>query len=250
MSKKRIAINILAPIAVFALLLLVWAYVAYSVDSVYIMPTISSTLDEFKLILESDSFYKSVWGTTRRSLIAFGASTLLAFACMLLCECNLFIKRMVQVIVAILRSIPTMSIIIILIIWTSSEMTPIIVTMLIIFPVIFSAMTAGRENIDKSLQENTSLYKITRAEKIVKVYIPLSAPVTLEGMANAISLGVKVTIASELLAQTKDALGRLMQISRLNFAVAQLFAYTLVAIVVSLILEYAVRLVKKLFFTY
>lgn len=250
MNKKRLINNILVPVVAFGIILVAWAVVAYCVGSKYIMPTISSTIEEFVQLLSQDDFYSAIIGTTWRSIVAFILSSVLALLLMLVCEVSAFAKRVVLVIVAVVRSVPTMSVILILIIWTSSDMTPIIVASLIIFPTIFSSMTAAREGIDKSLEENTRLCDISRAEKFIKVYVPLCAPVTLEGMANAISLGVKIVIASELLAQTSDALGRLMQISRVNFAMAQLFAYTLVAIAISILLEYIIRLIKKLLFSY
>jgi len=77
------------------------------------------------------------------------------------------------------------------------------------------------------------------------MYIPSILPAMLAGVKSSVSLNLKVTIASEVIAQTRVSMGRFMQISRVYLDTAELLAWTAAAIILSYLLEWSVELIKK-----
>ena len=75
----------------------------------------------------------------------------------------------------------------------------------------------------------------------------MSAPPFLKVAGGAASLSLKLTVAAEVLAQTADSIGFMMQQTRIVFDIGKLMALTVAVVVAALALEFAVYLVRKLF---
>ncbi len=69
-------------------------------------------------------------------------------------------------------------------------------------------------------------------------------PTTLSAIQSTISLNLKVLIAAEVLAATKDSIGRMMQTAKLYLDTAELIAWTVVAIVLGALLESIIAFIK------
>ena len=65
-------------------------------------------------------------------------------------------------------------------------------------------------------------------------------------ITSALTLNVKLIIAAEALAQTRISMGNAMQISKGNLNIAELLAWTVMAILLSYVLELLIILIKKL----
>ncbi len=250
MKAKKLLNEILYIVIALGIILSVWSLIALSVNSEFIVPSIPQSIDDIAAVFSDDELYVSLGNTMLRSIIGFLFSFTLACICVLISKLGYGAKRVIALLISVLRSIPSMSLILLFIIWSPSNLTPIWVASLVAFPTMFSGLTSASDNIDRNLILATRTFDVALPIKIFKIYIPLMAPISLESMANAISIGTKVVIASEVLAQTSDALGSLMQESRIYFEVGKLMIYTVLAVMISLILEYAIRLIKKIFFTY
>ena len=61
----------------------------------------------------------------------------------------------------------------------------------------------------------------------------------------AASLSLKLTVAAEVLAQTRDSLGLIMQQTRVYFQIGRLLAVTVVVVAAALFLEFSVYLIRK-----
>ncbi len=139
-----------------------------------------------------------------------------------------------------------MAIILVVVLWLGSRTAPVIIAFLITFPLLYANFLAGFDAIDGKLLEMAKIYKVRKRDVIKDLFLPSIAPFAFDGMKSAISLSLKVTIASEVMAQTIDSLGLYMQTARVNLETADLIACTIVAIVLSYALELVVSLIKKL----
>nr|MDE6655769.1 hypothetical protein [Anaeroplasmataceae bacterium] len=90
-----------------------------------------------------------------------------------------------------------------------------------------------------------NVYHVSKKDQIIKLYIPSMKPVILENTATTFSLNIKLVIAAEALAQTRNSIGKLMQFAKVNIEVEKLFALTIVAIILSMLSEAGLHLLKK-----
>ena len=114
---------------------------------------------------------------------------------------------------------------------------PLIVTFMTLFPVQYSAMIAASEAVDPRLVEMAKIYRVPTAKRVLKMYLPCMAPQIVEGVRSTLSLTLKVTIAAEVLAQTRDSIGVGMMQAQSFLQTDRILGWTVIAIVLGALAE-------------
>ncbi|MFA5449328.1 MAG: ABC transporter permease subunit [Clostridia bacterium] len=247
MMKERLKniLNKLYPLLAVALFLVIWLVAAKAINIEMILPTPHETLRRLFILMGGGDFWVAVLGTLRRSLLSFFYSFMLALVLAVISYAVKPVYKLLSPIVTIARAVPTMSIILLAIIWLTSESSPMLIAGLIVFPLLYANFYAALSGMDRELINMSKLYKVPFPVRLFKLYIPSILPAMFAGIKSSISLNLKVTIASEVLAQTRDSMGRFMQISRVYLDTAELLAWTVAAIIFSYLLEISIELIKK-----
>lgn len=242
---KKLLVNLIYPLAVVLLILLIWYLACWWIGVDLILPTPSQALLDLKELIKDSSFWVSLGWTYLRCLEGF----FIAFGIALLCSVMAYafneVEKFLTPFMAIIRSIPTMAILLILIIMIHPSQTPIIVAGIVICPTLYQAFLTGFHQIDKKLIEMANVYHVAKKKQIIQFYIPSMKPVILENSASAFSLNIKLVIAAEALAQTRNSIGKLMQFAKVNLEVERLFALTIVAVILSILSEAFLHLLKR-----
>lgn len=228
-----------------ALFVTAWYVAAQIVDIEIILPSPSACLRQLAALLSTKVFWTAVGGTLGRSTLSFAFSM---GAALILAALSAFLKpvaRLLSPLVIITRAMPTMSVILLSLIWFTSQITPLFISFLIIFPTLFTSFYSSFSNIDLGLTQMAKVYKVGRLQTLTKLYLPSIYPSFFDAVRAAVSLNVKLVIAAEVLAYTKDSMGVMMQFSKAYLETASLFAWTIAAIALSYLLEMLVVLLKK-----
>lgn len=237
--------GIIYPLVAICLLIAVWEIFAAAVNIELIVPDVKTTFLHLFALLGQKTFYKAVGNTLLRSLISFALAAVFAMALSLLSLIDA-IKKLLSPIIKVMRSIPTMSIILLTVIWLKPSTSPILITFLIIFPIMYSGFFSAITGVDKELIEMSKTYKVPIKNRIFQLYLPQIMPSALDNMQSSISFTVKVIISAEVIAQTRNSMGIMMQLARGYLETAELLAWTLAAIALSYLLELVVYGIKKL----
>lgn len=241
--KFNILISALAVIAMW----LIWIIAYYSVKNDYIIPSFSDSFSSiFKDCLCSGLFWRNFSNTFLRTLAAFAVS--FALAAVLAVPGALFPKfnSFVKPFMVFLRTLPTLAVILILLIWTNPRVAPVIVTFLVLFPVIHARLYSAVDGIDGGVRQTVKVYGVKKSVAIFKVYLPLISPSVLSQTGADISLGLKIMISAEVLAGTYRSLGGMMQEARLFLEIPRLAALTLLAVFLGLIIDFGFTLLARL----
>ncbi len=223
----------------------VWWIAAAVYDKELIFPTPFGALEELRTVLTKAWFWRGFALSAVRALFGFVAACLLAVLCAYAGKAVPAVRSVLAPVVGILRSLPTMSVILLLVLWVSDQFSPILVAGLVIFPVLYSGIDAALCAIPRELEETARLYAPSKTYRFRKVYLPLSAPAFLHVAGGAASLTLKLTVAAEVLAQTRNSLGLLMQQTRIYFRIGRLMAITVVVVAASLCIEFFVYLLRR-----
>ncbi len=231
-------------------LLLVWKLLAVFWNQELIMPSPEATLMQLWIVISDINFWPVVGATLGRGLIGFliscGAGLILGFGAGFSPAIYWFLQPWVTVI----RTTPVMSVVILAIIWFQSDIVPIFVTFLMIFPIIYSNVVTGIRNVDQQLLEMANMYRVKNRRIILELYLPAILPYLLAGASNAMGITWKVIIAAEILSQPLLAVGTRLMVAKIDLETAQVFAWTLVTIVISFIFEYLLNAVENKFRTW
>ncbi|MDE6242077.1 MAG: ABC transporter permease subunit [Anaeroplasmataceae bacterium] len=242
---KKLLVNLIYPLAVILLILLIWYVACWWIGVDLILPTPAQSFLNLGELIKDSNFWISLGWTYLRCIEGFLIAFIIALFCSVLAYAYKEIEKFLNPFMAIVRAVPTMAILLILIIMISPSQTPIVIAGIVICPTLYQAFLSGFHQIDKKLIEMANVYHVSKKNQILKLYIPSMKPVILENTATAFSLNIKLVIAAEALAQTRNSIGKLMQFAKVNIEVEKLFALTIVAIVLSMISEAILHLLKK-----
>ena len=241
---KRL-INCIFPILVVAVIFLIWWIAALAIDASLVLPSPSESLRAFFDYFAEASFWRAIGNTMWRSFYSFIVSFALAIVSALLAYRYRYAKKLINPFIAFIRSVPTMSVILILIIWLNPRIAPAVVAIIVIFPTLYSSFAAAVESIDPRLIAMSEVYRVSKKERICKLYLPNMAPGLFEGSASGFSLNIKLVIAAEALAHTTASIGSMMNFSQALLETQELFALTIAAVLLSVLCEWAIRLAAK-----
>ena len=137
------------------------------------------------------------------------------------------------------------SFILLVYLWVTRANIPGVIAGLMVLPVIWGNMTAGLAGVDGQLLEMARAYRFGRGKTLRLIYLPSLWPHFSSGLLTAFGLAWKSGVAAEVLCPPKYAIGSRIQQARTALEIPDLFAWTLVLIVLSLVLECLLRAALK-----
>lgn len=223
-----------ACVAVFCLL---WWIVVSAVKNEYVFPSMSQTLKEMGKLLKDEFFYKSYLASFLRTLRVFFLSFFCAAFFAVISYLYPVFSKILAPVVGILRSLPTMAVLLMILIWTTPADAPVVVGFLALFPILYTGTYAALSTVDKKFVDLCRVYKIPVYKRITKMYLPMSLPYILRECSAGLSFGVKLTVSAEIMASTYISIGSLMNKAGIYYQTAKLFALTVFVIFTGLLLE-------------
>ncbi|WP_300366944.1 ABC transporter permease [Brachyspira sp.] len=238
MKNKKLIYLILGIIIFISL----WYFIALKINSEIVFPNITNIIKKFIEIILEKSFYKDLFSSLIRVLITFILSFLFAFILGILSGIILPIRYTLIPIINFIKTIPTIPLILVAIIWFNNNTVPIFVSMLVIFPIMYDAITNGIVNIDKKLIEMSLSYNVSLKTQILNLYIPYIKPYILTSASQSMGITWKSILAAEILALPTLGIGSKLYESHLYLDSVSLFAYCLIAVIFNGIFELIIRL--------
>ena len=246
LSKRKF--NIIFSLSAFALMWIIWLIAYYSVKNDYVIPSISDTVASFGKCLISGSFWLAFVNTVLRTVLSFAISFLLSVALVAIGVVFKWSYSFIKPFMAVLRTLPTLAVILILLFWTSPAVAPVIVAFLVLFPVIYSQLISAVNGIDEGVIEMAKVYGVSKKERLTKIYLPLISPAVLSQTGANISLGIKIMVSAEVLAGTYKSLGGLMQNARFYVDMPRLAALTIIAVLIGILIDLCFSAIERVTF--
>lgn len=242
----RIASNVVYPLIALGIMLAVWVIAAKVKNNPLVLPMPDVVFERFFTLGSDEGFWLSVGRTLLRTTICFAISFGLAIVFAVFGGLFNPLHKIMSPIVSVLRSAPTVAVILILYVFLSSNAMAITVGFLIAFPIMYSAFYSAIVGVDKDLVEMAKVYKARPIDIARSIYLPSVAPCLFDTSKSTLSLTFKVVVAAEILANVQKSIGGKIQVANASFEIEYLLAYTLVAIVFSFALEGVVAIAKKI----
>lgn len=240
-------LNIIISVSAVATMFIVWLIAYYCVKNDYIIPSVGDTfISMWNDCICAPSFWSAFANTSLRTLLAFVISFVLAAALACVTALSEKAAAFIMPFMVFLRTLPTMAVILVLLLWTNPRVAPIIVTVLVLFPMIHARLYAAISGIDGGIKQFMKVYNVPKKRAVFKVYLPLIAPEVLSQTGADISLGLKIMVSAEVLAGTFRSLGGMMQESRLFVEIPRLAALTVLTVLVGLAVDIAFSQLARL----
>jgi len=226
--------------SIFTLFIL-WQIVYMAINHPLLVPSIGSVFDAFIRILTHLDSIQVIGFTLLRLFLSIALSGILGISIGILAGLNHKLSLFIRPYVTILRTIPVISIVVILLIIFGYTYTPFIITFLMVFPIIFQSVYQGITHIDHELID---VYKLEEKHLFLAIkilYFPMVKNHIILGLLQSFGLGLKVLVMAEYLAQTRVSIGNSIYLSKINLQYDHVFAWTLILILIATFLEYAIK---------
>lgn len=226
--------------------LIIWYALSSAVDREILLPSPLAVLSRLWQLMSESDFWISCGTTLLRifcGLVLGCAAGILLSALMTVSKS---VRALVYPLLSAVKSTPVASFIIIALVWISRVKVPAFISFLIVLPIICDAVYAGVRNTDKGLIETAHIFKFSFYKRLRYLYIPSAVPYFLSALRTSVGMAWKSGVAAEVLCTPKNSIGGALYLSKVYMESADLFAWTLTIIVLSIIFEkLTVILVKK-----
>lgn len=237
--------GILLPVISVALLLAVWSVTASAVGNGYVLPSVSETVSAVFDCFSRAEFYSALFGTLVKSVIAFAVSYLLALFTAVLSVKSGTAEKLLSPVIIIVRALPTIAVALLLTVWTSSRVAPVVVTTLVVFPTLHENIFSALKNIDGELTETCAAFGVDKKTTLKKVIFPQIAPPLISAAGSGLTLNLKLMVAAEVLSHTARCLGYMLNTAKVYFETAEMMALVLITVVIGLIIGSAFAFASK-----
>ncbi len=236
--------KILAPLAVFGLVVFVWhfAVVLLKIPSV-ILPKPMEVM--FAMWEQRWSLLSASYITLKASLFGLLASALLGCLTAILFSQSSLIRTALYPYVIFLQTVPIVAIAPLLIIWSGTEFRTVVLVSCIIsiFPII-SNVTSGLLSIDENHQDLFRMQSASRWKTLLKLRIPSAMPNLILGLRVSCGLSVIGAIVGELFVANSGAysgLGQVMNAMQANLKTAELIGTIIACTLLGILLFVTVQ---------
>lgn len=210
------------------ILISVWQIVAVIVDNGLLLPSFFTVLSDIYKIILTDNFIILIISSMFRCIESFIFSLIIAIILAIISYFNKFIYNFLYIIIVFLKAIPTMAFIVLVLIWTSKDFAPIIIGVVISFPIFYEVVLNSLLDIDKSLLQMFRTYRIETMDKISTLIIPVIAIAIRKVISSTLSLIFKVVISGEVYAQPEYGIGSIIQFEKMQLNTSKIIAWMII----------------------
>ena len=225
--------------------LVLWQLCYVLLNKPLLLPSPLQVLKTLLKLCQSSLFWTSVAASLGKVLLAFGLAV--AAGCLAATLAALFpaVKAFLHPPIAIIRATPVASFTILALVWIKSTWLPVFIAFLMVLPMVYENVYKGILSCDPLLLEMGQAYRLSRWQKLRFLYFPAILPYFSSACVNGLGFAWKSGIAAEVLGLPKLAIGKQIHDAKIYLEIPELFAWTLVIILLSMALERLLLLLMK-----
>lgn len=225
--------------------LLLWHICSLIVDNSFMLPGIKKTFDALLVLICQKSFYKAVLLSSLRVIWGLVLGCIFGVILAIMCDRFSLIKEIFSPIITVIRSTPVASFIVILWLLMSGDKLSVFIGFIMVLPIIWQSTTDAISSIDKSLSEVTKVFEFSHVKKFRLLVLPTLKKFLFPAIITSSGLAWKAEIAAEIIAYTRNSIGQGINDAKYVMDTATVFAWTLVVIFFSIILESVTRFLLR-----
>lgn len=234
--------------AAILLALAVWQIVALSLDEVLILPTPIAVLARLFTIWYEPSFWSAVGLTVLRITTGFFAAFVLGALLALAAGRSRVVETLLFPYMAVVKAVPVACFIVLLYVWLSSRSIATFIAFLIVLPTVYTGVLSGIRAKDKALEEMADVFRVSPVRRFLSVHLPGLEPYVLSAVSLGAGLAFKSGIAAEILSLPSGSVGEMLYYASLWLQSVDLYAWTVVLVLVSILFEKLAVLLFRLAF--
>lgn len=215
----------------------VWHIASLLIENNILFAGPADVVRSFCVLLPTVDFWRAVGGSFGRIMWGFVTAFLAGILAGSLAFHFRFLRELLAPVIALVMSIPVASFVILALIWIGSENLSIFISFLVVFPMIYINTISGLESTEQNLLEMADVFSVGLLRRIRYIYLPALIPYLITSCKVALGMSWKSGIAAEVIGVPAHTIGENLYMSKIYLATSDLFAWTIVIILVSALFE-------------
>lgn len=235
-------------IAAIFVAILLWQLLAMKLDQKLLLATPVDVAKTLGVLVKSQEFYSAIAYSMGRILIGLLIGAAVGIACALLAGRWHFMEVLFWPYFSAMKATPVASIVILCLVWLSGRRLSVFIVFLVVTPVIYTNILAGIKNLDLKMKDMARVFGINGLRRLLYVYLPELKTYIIAAFALATGMAFKAGIAAEVIGTPGGSVGKMLYNAKVYLETPELFAWTVVIIVLSVVVEQVILgLVKWMF---
>lgn len=216
--------------------LAVWQIAALSLPKLLFAGP-AQTVQSLLFMLRKADFWLSILFSV--SKIAGGFVLAFALGCLLavLAHRVALARVLLEPAVQVMKSVPVACFVVVALIWVRSAWISVLTAFFVVFPAVYINLQQGLQNTDEKMQEMAQVFRLSAGKRLRAVWLPAILPYLLSVCRVSVGMALKAGVAGEIIGLPRWSIGEQLYLSKLYLNTADLFAWSLTILALSLVLE-------------
>ena len=114
-------------------------------------------------------------------------------------------------------------------------------------PIVWQNLEEGFLSIDKELDEVCKIYSVSPKKRLKILIFPTLIKYLIPSVLTSAGLSWKAGIAAEIISYTSNSIGKEIYLAKAYFESGKMFAWTIIVVFLSILIEYLIKSLKKRF---
>jgi len=229
------------------LALLLWQWGADRIDQGLLLASpVDAAMRLISLFGES-SFWQALLLSFARIALGFICALLLGSLLALVAGRFSIFETLLHPYMAAIRSVPVVSFIII-VLWIFSDKLSVFISFLMALPIVYTQILQGIKSADKALCQAAEVFRVPFIRRVKYIWLPAIKPFLLSACSVGSGLAFKAGLAAEVIGIPAKSVGEAMYMAKVHYDTAELMAWTIAMVLVSILFEKGITALAKLCF--
>jgi len=224
----------------------VWHFAAEIIDKAWVLPTPYRVLEVLFELAGHKSFWISIKNSVLNVILGYIYGALIGAFLAIVSHFISFVGILVSPVLTVMRATPVASFIMLLWVFVNKEAVPSLIVILIVLPIVYGNLSTGLASVDKKHLELARAFDFSFLRKMKYIYMPQTMPYVRSALSTSLGLAWKAGIAAEVLCDPLNSIGHGIFSSKRDILTADLFAWTLVVVLLCFVFEFALARVFKI----
>ena len=229
-------------IVIVLIWLLIWQFASMMTGLELLLASPVAVLKTIMNMLVSQQFYV----TLMHSMINIGTGLMagIVFGVILgICAAKYkLIAEFIEIPLQLMKALPVAAFIILLLMWFGSKNVSRIISAMVVIPMVVTGVTDGIKNTDIKLIQMARVYNMSTFNRFRYIYMTGVYPSS--QLKIALGMCFKAGISAEIIGLVSNTIGTSMYYAKMYLLSSELFAWSIVIILVSLLVE---KIILKIF---
>lgn len=215
----------------------IWYLAAAAVNNALLLPDPLAVAKKLVSLAQTGEFWQSIGASFLRVLSGFALGCTVGCVLAVAAYSVPLLRSLLEPIMTLLKSVPVASFIMLVILIFKRDVLPVFICFVMVTPILWSAVNLALDTVPWQYKELAQAYRLSLPKRVKGIYLPWILPHLAQGMLTALGFAWKSGIAAEVLCQPVKAIGTGIYEGKLYLETDHLFAWTVVVVILSLLLE-------------